>query len=86
MCTKAEYNTGRVLLPTSERVRLCELLDISNNSLTNNLALLKKHNLISGERGEFIINPQIHWKGDTQTRDRLLQDSNMKITFSIEAA
>jgi len=84
MCTRAEYNTGRVLLPTNERVRLCDLLDISNNALTNNLALLKKNNLISGEKGEFIINPQIHWKGDTQTRDRLLKDSNIKITFSIE--
>ena len=84
MCSHAEYNAGKVSLPTQERSRLCELLNISNNALTNNLSVLKKLKLISGERGEFLINPQIHWKGDTKTRSRLLQDNDMKITFSIE--
>ena len=50
----------------------------------NNIKILKDNKIISGEKGSFILNPQIHWKGDTETRRRLLQNQEIKITFSIE--
>lgn len=84
MCSNAEFNTGKVKLTTEDRKEICKELDISPNSLTNNLKLLKNNLLISGERGNFLINPQIHWKGDTQTRDKVLNSSDIRITFSIE--
>lgn len=83
LCASAEFNTGKVKLTTEDRKQLCKILDISPNSLTNNLKILKDNNLISGERGNFLINPQVHWKGDTKTRDKLLTNNEIKITFSI---
>jgi hypothetical protein len=83
MCCRAEYNTGKVALTTSARKELCEHLDISPNTLTNNLKKLKDLKIISGEKGEFIINPQIFWKGDSQSRDNMLNIDEIKLTFDI---
>lgn len=84
LCMLAEFNEGKVYLTTNKRKTLCSDLDISTTSLTNNLKLLKKANLISGSNGDFIINPQIFWKGSVDTRRQLLQDAKIKITFNIE--
>lgn len=84
MCEIAEYNTGKVALTTGVRQELCYELAISSNTLTNNLKVLKDLKLISGERGDFIINPQIFWKGDTNTRDQLLRKDEIKITFELQ--
>lgn len=83
MCSYAEYNTGKVWLTTNQRKLMASELGISNNTITNNLAILKDLKLISGEKGDFTINPLIFWKGDSQTRSKLLKDSELQITFSI---
>lgn len=84
LCCHAEWNTGEVNLTAADRSIITEELKICNNTITNNLQSLKKLNLISGEKGKFIINPQIFWKGDTKTRGQLLKDGEIKIKFSIE--
>lgn len=84
LCEHAEFNTGKVALTTAARKQTCEFLGISNNSLTNYLKKLKDANLISGKDGEFMINPQIFWKGDTVTRKKLLDTEEIKINFSLE--
>lgn len=83
LCSNAEFNTGKVSLTTSSRNRLCKELEISSNTLTNNLRKLKENNLISGEKGEFYIDPQIFWKGDLNARRKLLEDSEIQIKFEI---
>nr|DAM35141.1 MAG TPA: replication protein [Bacteriophage sp.] len=84
LCCHAEYNTGIIRLTTSDRNTIVEELGMSNNTITNNLATLKKLKIISGEKGNFQINPQIFWKGDTKTRNELLNDRELKIKFCIE--
>lgn len=84
LCCHAEYNTGIIRLTTSERNNIVKELGMSNNTITNNLAILKKLKIISGEKGNFQINPQIFWKGDTKTRNELLNDRELKIKFCIE--
>jgi len=83
MCEHAEFNTGMVSLTTKARENMAKDMNICVNTITNNLATLKKEGLISGEKGEFIINPQIFWKGDIAVRERLLQDKDIQITFKI---
>ena len=56
---------------------------MKSNSLSNHLKKLKDLKLIDGDRGDFIINPQIFWKGDTVTRNKLLADNEIKIMFKI---
>lgn len=83
LCCHAEYNTGKVQLTTKQRDKACEELGMKSNSLSNHLKKLKDLNLINGEKGDFIINPQIFWKGYTNTRKKLLKDDGIKISFKI---
>ena len=83
LCEHEEFNTGKVSLTTAARKVACDYLGISNNTLTNYLKKLKDSNLISGKDGEFIINPQIFWKGDTKSRAQILENEEIKITFNI---
>jgi Firmicute plasmid replication protein (RepL) len=78
LCSHAEYNTGKVRLTTKSRQELCEDLGLKNSSLSRSIKKLKELNLISGESGEFTINPEIFWKGDTLTRKK-------KITIEFNA-
>ena len=84
MCCHAEYNTGKVQLTTNQRDLACMELGMKSNSLSNHLKKLKDLSLISGEKGDFMINPQIFWKGDTITRDKLLKNNEIKIIFKLE--
>ena len=83
MCSHAEWNTGKVALTTNTRKDICNIFKISPNTLTNSLKKLKELKLISGEKGDFIINPQIFWKGDLKERKRLLEIDEIKVTFDI---
>lgn len=84
MCKNAEFNTGKVTLASKTREKLAKEAGISPTTITANLSTLKKAKLIDGERGEFIINPQIFWKGELKARKEILKDANLKVTFSIE--
>lgn len=83
MCNHAEFNTGRVLIPSEIRNQISKELDMSANGITNNLKALKDLNLISGERGVFMINPQVFWKGDEKARKAFMNEKEIQIKFSI---
>lgn len=83
MCCHAEYNTGKVQLTTKQRDLICSELGLKSNSLSNHLKKLKDLKLINGEKGDFMINPEIFWKGDTNTRNKLLRDNEIKIIFKL---
>lgn len=83
MNKNAQWNTGIVLLPQKIRNTICEELSISQQTLSNCLSALKKSKLISGEKGEFRINPKIFWKGDTASRKALLKNKAIQITFGL---
>jgi hypothetical protein len=48
------------------------------------LTALKKSKLIDGSNGEFQINPQIFWKGSQESRDALLKNATIVMTFGLE--
>lgn len=81
MCNHAEWNTGRVSLTAASRAQMAEEIDICPNTITNNLKKLKDVNLISGEKGEFQINPKIFWKGELSVRRQMLKDKEFQISF-----
>ena len=83
MCMRAEYNSGVVDLSASKRQKMCQDLSITSNQVTNNLRKLKELGLITGEKGEFTINPEIFWKGDTKTRQQVLECKSLKVSFEI---
>ena len=77
----ADWNTGKVLLTTSRREQLCKELQIKPQTLSNALCALKKQKCITGEKGEFIINPHLFWKGSDESKRELLQNKDLQITF-----
>lgn len=79
----AEYNTGVVRIPSTLRKRICEELDISTNYFSMSIRRLKEKKLIAGKGGEFTINPHIFWKGDRDSRDKLMKNKEFEITFKL---
>lgn len=85
MCCNAEFNTGVVYLPAPRMEEMSEFLNMPKQSIYNNIVQLKKLGLLTGERGKFMINPEVFWKGDIQTRRQLLESNGgaISVTFSI---
>lgn len=83
MNQNAQWNTGIVLMPQKVRDAVCTKLNISQQTLSNCLTALKKSKLISGEKGEFRINPKIFWRGDAASRKALLKNKAVQISFGL---
>lgn len=85
LCNHAEYNTGRISISAGDRMQILKDCNIrNNNTITNNLKTLKDKGLIEGGHGIFFINPAVFWKGDLDTRRKILQNSKLNIKFEIE--
>lgn len=76
----AKYNTGEVFITPQIKKNIIESLKISLSIYNKSIVTLKDAEIISGERGLYVINPKIHWKGDFKTREKLIQ-SGIKVTI-----
>lgn len=82
LCSMAEFNTGKVIMTSSARKEIMKKLGIKTpQALSNSISRLKKEHLLEGERGEYEINPQYFWKGNTNERDKLLREKRMNLTL-----
>lgn len=84
LCCAAEYDTGRVLIYAEDRKSMCDMLGISSQQMTNSISTLKHLKLLTGERGIYMINPAVFWKGTSRSREQLLRDSFISIEFNFE--
>jgi len=84
LCTKAEYDTGRVSLDPQERISACEVIGICVQQFSNSISKLKKLHLITGRNGFYMINPAVFWKGNSKTRSSLLMDNKLAVEFNFE--
>lgn len=84
LCKNAEFNTGKVSLTTQKRKDLATEIGITPQTLSNSLTALKKAKLIDGSNGEFQINPKIFWKGSQESRNALLKNATIVMTFGLE--
>jgi hypothetical protein len=80
----AEWNTGKVLLPASIREEICTHLTIHTTNLSKSLKRLKEKDLIQGERGVFVINPNVFWKGDKEMREKQLKEDGLYFTIKFQ--
>jgi hypothetical protein len=79
MCSKAEYNTGKVRLTAEDRATIVDKLGICKQSLTNSLTRLVGVGLVTGSRGSYEVNPQAFWKGETNERERILKSRSLTL-------
>lgn len=82
LCELAEYNTGRVILPSPLRKDVCVDLEITTQQFSNAISSLKKKKLITGAQGLYNINPLIFWKGTTDNRVNLLKE--IEVSYKIK--
>jgi hypothetical protein len=81
---KLEYDTAMVHLTPSRRLEICNDLDVSNQSISNALFELKKLYVISGNNGDFMINPAIFWYGKKETRISMLLTPSIQERFNFK--
>lgn len=78
---KSSFNTGEVTLCTQDRVEICRELNMLDSVLSRTLKQLIDIGIISGGKGRYKIDPNIYWKGDYKTREKLI-NSNCIITIT----
>lgn len=83
LCQHANYNTGTVNLSASIRKQMCIDLNTTNSTISHGIKVLKDSKLLDGEGGTFQINPQIFWKGELSKRKELLDNNEIRVSFSI---
>lgn len=65
LCELCEFNSNKVFIQGSRRQELMALAGQSTQHLSNSLRRLRKAGLITGVKGEVIINPRVLWKGSS---------------------
>ena len=84
LCKRAGFNTGAINMSQKIRDEICTELDISKTQLSNSLKALRDDDLISQDRGEYKVNPQIFWRGDQRIRkEELLKNKKLQVTYEI---
>ena len=48
------------------------------------LKKLKQLNLLTGAKGEFIINPKVFWKGTNDARNTLIKEGKLTLSFEFD--
>lgn len=84
MCNRAEFNTGKISISSKDRTCMMEELKVKKSAISNAIKELSDKKLISGEKGSYIINPQIFWKGDLLTRNAMLDVKAIQVAFELE--
>lgn len=79
LCKEAQFNTGVINISTAFRIQLCKELNTTTQNISNSIKRLKDKSLITGERGQYIINPLVFWKGSLDERTKLLNNKELKI-------
>ena len=99
----AEFNTGRVSLTAGERSNIMEELHISSQALSRavrelvSVEAISKNYIINREtgeqrerKGEYLINPEMFWKGELKKRRQLVvefrsvYDDEQQIDWSVQ--
>jgi len=78
LCAKADLD-GRVQLSSKIRKEITEKIGYSSSAFSNSLSRLKMTDTITGEGGDYEVNPQYFWDGTTEERRQLLRDRNFDL-------
>jgi hypothetical protein len=81
----AIFDTGEVQLSPKRRLAVTEELGIRNDAISKSLKRLKDLKVIDGDKGDYVINPTMFWKGDRAKRMELLRkEGGLSVTFNFE--
>lgn len=84
LCEWGEYDKGTVQLTSARRLEITTTLGMHNSNISKSLKRLLEKKLISGEKGEFQLNPVIFWKGDRAIRKEILRKGGIDVMFNFK--
>lgn len=81
----ALFDTGEVQLTPKRRIEITTELGIRNDAISKSLKRLREKNVIEGDKGDYVINPTMFWKGDrAKRREILTKEGGLSVTFNFE--
>jgi hypothetical protein len=83
-CEICQFDTGIVYLSSALRRELETELNILSSNFSRSLKRLKEKGLITGEKGKFVINPELYWKGNNNTRNQILKEKALKLEIEFK--
>lgn len=81
-CEMAEYETGVVQLSPKRRATMVEEINMQTTNVSKSIKRLKEKSLITGDNGEYTLNPVIFWKGKRAKRLELLKSKSLEVVFN----
>lgn len=84
MCEWGEFDSGICYLTAGRRKDIRETVGIHNSNISNALKRLKEAKLISGDDGEFLINPVVFWKGSKSSRIEMMRKDGIQAVFNFK--
>lgn len=83
MCELAEFNTGVVYLTPKNREFIVGKTKISLSNISRNLKRLMALGLLSCEKGNYTVSPEVFWKGDTKTRSEIIKIDGLNFNIKV---
>lgn len=84
LCEWGQYDKGTVQLTAARRAEITFELEMHNSNISKSLKRLLEKELISGDRGEYQLNPVIFWKGDRAVRKEILRKGGIDVMFNFK--
>lgn len=84
MMENVQFNKNIVSLTIAKRKELIAKIGVSKQNLSHSLKRLKEKGLVSGEDGDFFVNPELMWRGSTKERDKLLQEKGIDVRIKFK--
>lgn len=83
MCEQAEFNTGIVTMSKRVRAIIGEKTGVSMSNISKNLKRLIDIDLIAEMNGDYVINPEVFWKGELKKRAELLEVDGIRFNVTL---
>lgn len=84
LCMMMQHDKNRVFLTPQRRQELLTLLNMKSTHFANCLKNLKNLGVITGDRGDYEVNPILFWKGSRESRNRLLETKGLEIRLKFK--
>jgi hypothetical protein len=82
LCEWGQYDTGMVSLTASKRKELATTINMHQSNISKSIKRLKDKKLISGDNGDYQLNPAVFWKGDRAIRKQVLKKKGLNVIFN----
>lgn len=85
LCSNAVFNTCTTYLSATRRKEFMMMNPgITTQTISNSISRLKTLGLLQGDRGEYMINPEVMWKGSVKERDAWMKKDGLQVMIEFK--